>query len=466
MLTQEQNDILCHVGPGTPMGELMRRYWIPALLAWEIAEPDCPPITLKLLGEELVAFRDTSGKAGIVGARCAHRRAHLFWGRNEENGLRCVYHGWKFDCEGKCVDMPSEPAESNFKDKVRIPAYPTFEVGGVVFAYMGPPEKKPAPPLFDWAMVPATNRAMSKVWQQCNWLQALEGGIDTVHTNFLHGGRPPGMKYNDNDARGRANNLSTAPLLEVIPTDYGSISAGIRDMGAEGTNHVRVYHWVMPWTQIRNPGDTPSIAGHMWVPMDDENVMVYNWTVLPPGEREERARSGERATLEEGGGGRGGPPRLMDGPDAPIWFRDAKMPIGAGNRFSDDVDVEHNFRSLRNADNHYKIDREVQRTQTYTGIFGTNVQDRAVQESMGPIADRTLERLGTTDRAIIQARRMLLQAVKTVQDGGDPPGVAPTYYRLRPTSGVQPKDVFWYDATKDKLYRPEEEDKLLVQVKV
>src|SRR5688572_18330861 len=132
MLTEEQNQFLTRVGPGTPMGELMRRYWIPALLSWELPEADCPPLTIKLLGEELVAFRDTSGKVGVVGARCAHRRAHLFWGRNEENGLRCVYHGWKFDCEGKCVDMPSEPAESNFKDKVRIPAYPTYEIGGLI----------------------------------------------------------------------------------------------------------------------------------------------------------------------------------------------------------------------------------------------------------------------------------------------------------------------------------------------
>jgi phenylpropionate dioxygenase-like ring-hydroxylating dioxygenase large terminal subunit len=158
-------------------------------MSWEVPEPDCPPVTIKLLGEELVAFRDTNGKVGVVGARCAHRRAHLFWGRNEECGIKCVYHGWKFDVEGRCTDMPSEPAESNFKDKVRIPAYPTYEVAGLVFCFMGPPEKKPSPPLFQWTQVPAENRAMSKIWQQCNWLQALEGGIDNVH--YLPSQRPP-----------------------------------------------------------------------------------------------------------------------------------------------------------------------------------------------------------------------------------------------------------------------------------
>ncbi|MPZ49498.1 MAG: Rieske 2Fe-2S domain-containing protein [Dehalococcoidia bacterium] len=417
MLTEEQNDTLTRVGPGTPMGDLMRRYWIPAILEWEVPEPDSPPVIIKLLGEELVAFRQTDGRVGVVGARCAHRRAHLFWGRNEENGIRCVYHGWKFDCEGACVDMPSEPEESNFKDKVRIPAYPTYEVGGVIWCYMGPPEKRPAPPLFAWTQLPSTHRTISKIWQQCNWLQALEGGIDTVHSNFLHGGRPPGVKYSENDPRGRANNFSTAPILEVVPTDYGYTYAGIRSMGAEGTNHVRGYHWVMPWYQIRAGGGN---SGHIWIPIDDENTMVFNWT----------------CTFAE----------------EPMSERAHKM-TGSGNELFVDIDVENNCRSVRNMDNKYLIDRQVQKTETYSGIPGTNTQDRAVQESMGPIADRTLERLGTTDGAIINARRSLLKAVKTVQDGGEPPGVAPTYYKVRAYETVLPQGVYWFDAMKDQLYQ-------------
>jgi nitrite reductase/ring-hydroxylating ferredoxin subunit len=445
MLTQEQNDLLCKVGPGTPMGELLRRYWTPACLAWEVPEPDCPPITIKLLGEELVVFRDTSGKVGVVGARCAHRRAHLFWGRNEENGLRCVYHGWKFDCDGVCIDMPSEPAESNFKDKVRIPAYPTYEVGGVIWAYMGPPDKKPAPPLFQWTQVPPEQRAMSKIWQQCNWLQALEGGIDSVHSNFLHGGRPPGIRYNDDNPRGRAQNFSQALDVEVVPTDYGYAYGSLRDMGPEaGTNFVRCYHWVMPYSQLRATSDN---SGHLWIPMDDENTMVYNWSC-----RFSPAPAPNPAGRNQGGeGGGGGRPVEYDPNTTPIWFRDARLPIGGGNAFVQDVDIENNFRSVRNMDNKYAIDREVQRTQTYTGIAGTNTQDRGVQESMGAIADRTLERLGTTDRAIIHARRALMQAVKIVQDGGDPPGVSPSYYKARAWETVLPHNVDWFQEMKGRV---------------
>jgi phenylpropionate dioxygenase-like ring-hydroxylating dioxygenase large terminal subunit len=421
------------------MGELMRRYWVPAILSWEIAEPDSPPVTIKLLGEELVAFRDTSGKVGVVGARCAHRRAHLFWGRNEENGLRCVYHGWKFDCEGRCIDMPSEPAESNFKDKVRIPAYPTFEVAGLVYCYMGPPEKKPAPPLFDWNQVPEDQRHLTKVWEECNWLQALEGGIDTVHSNFLHFGRPPGLRYDENSARGRSLNVSTAPIVEVVPTDYGYSYAGIRTMGAEGTNYIRAYHWVMPWNQIRASGET--ISGHMWVPMDDHNTMVFNWNYSFKG------------PLRPGGeyGGEGGRGARSEGSNesAPV-----ERPQGAADSFYQRIaDPEDRFRSRRNQDNKYLIDRQVQKTETFTGIVDINTQDRAVQESMGPIADRTLERLGTTDRAVITARRMLLNAVKSIQDGGDPPGVSPSYYKIRAHETVLPMDAYWYEALQEQLYQ-------------
>src|SRR5688572_9675788 len=147
MLTNGLNEALTRVTSETPMGKMMRRYWIPELLCWELPESDCPPVEVRLLGENLVAFRNTEGVAGIVSAYCAHRRVSLFWGRNEENGLRCVYHGWKFDVAGQCVEMPSEPAESTFKDRVKIPAYPTYEAGGVVWAYMGPDEMQPDPPL-------------------------------------------------------------------------------------------------------------------------------------------------------------------------------------------------------------------------------------------------------------------------------------------------------------------------------
>jgi phenylpropionate dioxygenase-like ring-hydroxylating dioxygenase large terminal subunit len=419
------------------MGALMRRYWVPAIMSWEIEEPDSPPVTIKLLGEELVAFRDSNGKVGILDAHCAHRRANLFWGRNEECGLRCVYHGWKFDVNGQCVDMPSEPEETNFKDRVRIPAYPTYEIAGLVYCYMGPKEKQPAPPLFQWTQVAPEQRAMSKVWQQCNWLQALEGGIDNVHSTFLHSGRPPGQAYDPSSPRNRGRNVSKALHVEVVPTDYGYCYGSVLDMGAEGTNWVRGYHWIMPWNQIRaRDGD----SGHMWVPMDDENTMVYNWSVVFD-EPQSEARWADRAK----------PVEL--GPDTPPWFRQARRPIGTGNEFGKDVDVTRGFRSMRNMDNLFMIDRELQRTQTYTGITGLNTQDRAVQESMGPIVDRSLERLGSTDGAIVHARSALLKAIKTVQEGGDPPGVAPTYYHLRAHEMAVPKDEHWFEAIEPALMR-------------
>ena len=170
----------------------------------------------------------------MVAAGCPHRLASLFYGRNEENGIRCVYHGWKFDLEGRCVDMPSEPESSNFKDKVRITAYPTYETGNVIWCYMGPEDKQPMPPLYRWTQVPETHRGISKIWQESNWLQALEGGIDTVHSNFLHGGRPPGFKYDETTTRGRSQNFSRAADVEVVPTEYGYTYAGIRSLGPPG----------------------------------------------------------------------------------------------------------------------------------------------------------------------------------------------------------------------------------------
>jgi phthalate 4,5-dioxygenase oxygenase subunit len=440
MLTREQNELLTKVGPGTPLGELMRRYWVPAVFSWEIAEPDSPPVSFRLLGEDLIAFRDTDGRVGVVDPRCAHRGANLWFGRNEECGIRCVYHGWKFDVDGKCVDMPSEPAASNFKNKVRIKAYPTFEVAGLVFAYMGPEERRPEPPLFRWTQVPPERRAMSKVLEQCNWLQALEGGIDNVHSTFLHSGRPPGQRYDESNPRNRARNFSQAPRLEVVPTAYGYCYGATLDMGDEGTKHVRGYHWIMPFNQIRATADN---SGHIWVPIDDENTMVYNWQVQFDDRPREDRRPG--ALVEEGA------------PDMRPWFRDSRRHIGSGNEFEVDVDVEHNFRSVRNRDNRYLIDRELQRTQTFTGITGLNTQDRAVQESMGPVFDRTIEHLGTTDMAIIQARRQLLEAIKTVQRGGDPPGLdAASFARLRAFETILPKDVHWFKAMEPTLMGLEE----------
>jgi phthalate 4,5-dioxygenase len=412
MLTREENERLVRVGPGTPMGNTMRRYWIPALLARELPEPDCPPVRVKLLGEELIAFRDTEGRIGLLDEFCPHRRASLFFGRNEECGLRCVYHGWKFDVAGQCVDMMNEPAELSFKGKIRLTSYPTVEIGEVVWTYMGAAHLQPSFPRFAWTEVPPTHRVVSKVIQESNWLQGLEGGLDTSHAPILHrvisqDSRRPGFKPSTPFARGKA------PTIVVDLTDYGYHYAGIRPLGAAEI-YVRTYHFVLPFHQIR-PSLTerglPAVAGHIWVPMDDDTTTVYNWEYSATDEP-----LSDEDRLER---------RLGNGP----------------------LDVDQTtFRSFRNRENSYLLDRHVQKTETFTGIDGVNVQDRAVQESMGRIVDRSREHLGPADKPIIQARRLLLAAVKTAQDGGTPRGIAPTYYRLQAGDAVLPHDANWREA--------------------
>src|SRR2546423_5479097 len=275
MLSREDNALLTRVDRGTPMGDTMRRYWIPALLGWELPEPDCPPVRVKLLGEDLVAFRDTQGRIGLLDEFCPHRRASLFLGRNEECGLRCVYHGWKFDADGRCVDMMNEA--DSFGHKIHTTSYPTVEVGGIVWAYMGPADLRPALPLFAWTQAPEAHRHVSKVIQESNWLQGLEGGIDTSHAPILHrvigkDSKRPGFKTKDPFVRGKA------PTLEVDVTDYGYCYAGIRPLD-EADLHVRAYHFILPFHQIRpsRTENVPLVAGHIWVPMDDATTMVYNW---------------------------------------------------------------------------------------------------------------------------------------------------------------------------------------------
>src|SRR5260221_4962549 len=221
MLTEEMNVFLTRTGRGTQMDELSRRYWIPALLDWELPERDCPPVRAKLLGEKLVVFRDTEGRIGMIEEFCAHRGVSLWFGRNEECGLRCPYHGWKYDVNGQCVNLPSEPEESGMRQGIKLKSYPCLELGGVIWTYMGPPELKPEPPALEWVSVAPEQRYVSKRWQECNYLQALEGGIDSSHVSFLHSGAlksdplfvgSKGNEYNAGDLM---------PLFEVVEFEGG-----------------------------------------------------------------------------------------------------------------------------------------------------------------------------------------------------------------------------------------------------
>ena len=426
MLSVEENELLSRTNRGTPMGELLRRYWVLVVLSRELPGPDSPPVRLKIMGEKLVAFRTTSGTVGIVQDACPHRRASLFWGRNEEEGIRCVYHGWKFDVEGNCTDMPSEPDSSNFKDKIKISAYPTAEAGQVVWAYMGPKELMPAsPPHLEWARVPDDQIVMSKRSQETNWAQAVEGGIDSSHISFLHSGLPPArMKEvaneppDPNAPTARKYTLGdTHPVFTIKETEYGMLIGARRNAEAD-SYYWRITQFLQPWyTYI--PGATTSgqnTGGHAWVPMDDEHCWVFSFSY-----------NAERPITEDEKRG---------------------MHDGSGIH----AEVDERFRPIRNSENDYMIDREAQAKENFTGIKGIGEQDMAVQEAMGPIVERPLEHLGTSDLAIIGYRRQLIRLAKDLANGKEP--YAPTHpesYHVRSVSAVLGRDEEWFTAAADRL---------------
>jgi phthalate 4,5-dioxygenase len=392
MLSREENDLLTQTGPGTPAGDYFRRFWLPALLMSEVPTPDCPPVHVRLLGEDLIAFRDTNGRVGLVEEACPHRRASLFWGRNEECGLRCVYHGWKFDVNGTCVDMPNEPEDYRFQNKVSIAAYPTREYGGLIWAYLGPPEQEPELPKLEWARVPQDSRYVSKRLQENNYLQAIEGGIDSSHSNFLHAS-VDAFRLTDSyveqvkasaNLRAKYHLLDKAPMFTVKKTDYGLIIA-VRRNAEEDKYYWRLTQFLLPSYTIIPYQKGLSIHGHCWVPRDDQTCWIWSasWNPDGPLSYEERESIRNEAFIHE----------RVD----PVTFR-----------------------PVRNKDNNYLIDREEQRKATMTGIHGFAAQDQAIQESMGPIADRTRERLGTSDTAIIAARRLLLQEIRSLAEGREP----------------------------------------------
>jgi phenylpropionate dioxygenase-like ring-hydroxylating dioxygenase large terminal subunit len=420
MLKKEDNERLTRVGPGTPMGALLRRYWQPALLSSEIAEKDGPPVRIRLLGEDLIAFRDTKDRIGLIDAYCAHRRAPMFYGRNEDCGIRCVYHGWKFDVEGNCVDLPSLPADSPVKAKVHIKSYPAVDKAGVIWAYMGPADQVPPLPDYEWMRALPTHRHVSKNYQECNYLQALEGGLDTAHSSFLHN-NVLGLKRNT------VRNADVAPAIEVYPTQYGYQYVSLRNLNNE-MRYVRVYHYVMPFQQMRGDvtddaggrSKVPKIDGHFWVPIDDYQTITWSW---------------------------------MYGYDktVPITPEFAEQDEKRAGRGRDDF-VPGTFKLLSNLSNDHRIDRQLQKTTTFTGITGVQTQDVAIQEGMGAIVDRSKEFLVPTDKAVIAMRRMMLEATYAVERGEKPPGLDPDSYRtVRPHDSVVPANVDWREALAEEL---------------
>jgi phthalate 4,5-dioxygenase len=400
MLSRAENELITQVGAGTPMGNALRRYWFPAVRADEVSA-DGTPLRIRLLGEDLIAFRDTSGAAGLIEAFCPHRRAPMFFGRNEEHGLRCVYHGWKFDVTGRCTDMPSEPPDSLFKDKVRIGAYPCRERNGVVWTYMGSSPELPELPELEWNLVPAEQRYITKRVQYCNFVQALEGGIDPSHVPFLHGTleRDPANVF--------AQDLN--PRFELLETAYGLRIGTCRRIG-KGRVHWNITHFMMPFYNafaVPNGAVEPTVGGFAWVPMDDTTTMAwcFTWNPARPLAPEEIDERGSVARL-------GGGVHLR----AEDLLPPTSEPGGA-------------WRPIGSKANDYLLDREAQRTRRFAGVPGLSLQDVSLQEGMGPVSDRSREHLGTSDAAIINARRLLLRAARatTPVQGRD----APRSYRVR-----------------------------------
>lgn len=418
MLNETDNELLCRIGPGTTMGDLMRQYWIPAVRSDELPAPDCAPLRVRLLGEDLIAFRLTSGKVGLIQNHCPHRGASLFFGRNEDEGLRCVYHGWKFDAAGRCLDMPNEPPESNFKDKIRAVAYPCQERNGVIWAYMGPRESPP--PLPDLEANMHADTYVSIIHRPCNWMQGWEGEMDTVHTAFLHAGH---VKL-EQTATGSFDSFTIknrAPRFHVIDTPYGTAYGVYRPAG-DDAYYWRIAHQLFPFYAMIPTG----ALGHevrfaAYVPMDDEHTLHWEMWANTPWEGEPPA------------GAMSGPPRRQES-----WYK------------PNTSDWYGRFNLIQNADNDYQIDREIQRSgESFTGIAGIRQQDIAVTDSMGPILDRSKEHLGTTDVLIIRTRRRLLAMAKALREQGTtPPGVdEPALYRQRSGGIVLPRDVAWWDGT-------------------
>jgi phthalate 4,5-dioxygenase oxygenase subunit len=420
MLSKAENELLCRIEGDAPMGRMLRQHWVPVCMSEELPEPGGAPKRVRLFGEDLVVFRADDGRVGLMDELCPHRRASLALGRNENCTLRCLYHGWAIDLEGNVVDMPSERPGSRLMDKVRQVAYPALEAGGFVWAYMGEaasmPEFEPPP----WADKPDNSIAIAKIHEGANWVQSLEGSIDSAHSSTLHSAsiRSDATVTGSTDLGGTERfllvrpSVDKAPRLEVQLTQYGFRYAAIRKpiLNAETTDYVRVTVYIAPFITLIPPHDTFQSA-QVFVPLDDHNTMFYfvSWS--------------DRIEM-----------------DNQRWRRD--------NHALPGVDLDQDFRKLRNRDNDYMQDRALMKQGDFTGIEGIPTQDMAMQETMGSIVDRTRENLCSSDVAIVRFRQMMLNAVKAFQDGAPALGREEPplpQVRIRAFEGIVDKTANWRD---------------------
>jgi len=415
MLTHEQNELLCRVEGAAAMGGLMRRHWLPVCMSEEVAERDCTPVRSRLLGEDLVVFRDTQGNLGVLGEYCLHRRASLTFGRNEQCGLRCLYHGWKFDVEGNVVDMPSEAPGAAQRLGKKAKAYPARESGGFIWVWMGPQEemREFEPPA--WAPQPGIRYAIVKMHTACNWAQVLEGSIDSAHSSSLHSTNMPAAEdvYGSTateEAWLRPSN-DKAPRLQFEATPYGFRYAAIRKpiKNPETQQYVRTTLFIAPFTVLIPPNNRYNLA-QMLVPIDDVNTMFY-WIAWHP--------DPAKGITQE------------------AWRRFCAATLGE--------DLDQNYRKVRTLANNFLQDREAMKRGDWTGIKGIPAQDMAMWESMGTITDRSEDHFGSSDLAVAQFRRMMVAAVRKFAAGGPAIGTQSRtpYVKLASFEGVVPKSVDW-----------------------
>jgi phthalate 4,5-dioxygenase oxygenase subunit len=417
MMTAEENDLLCRIEGDAPMGQLMRRHWIPACMSEEVAEPDGTPVRVRLLGEDLVVFRDSEGRLGVLDEYCPHRRASLAFGRNEQCGLRCLYHGWKFDVDGNVLEMSSEPADSGFARKVRHKTYPAGEAAGFVWTYMGPEAEAPAFELPAFAPVPDVRVSILKIKVKANWAQITEGQIDSAHSSSLHSSDMVPARVDSakaTDANWLRPSTDKAPRLEVQRTSFGFRYAAIRKPIADAATHqyVRTTVFVAPFTSLIPPNNIHNVATVL-VPMDDTNTYFYfiawNGSDKP-------------------------------GIDQETWRK--------FNHAQPGIDLDADFTNRRARENNYLQDRSAMKLGNFTGIPGIPNQDIAMWETMGRtgISDRTRERLGASDIAVIQFRRIMIEAARQMAAGGPALGRTEPHLphaKISSFEGVVPKTIDW-----------------------
>ncbi|MDB5820999.1 MAG: rieske [2Fe-2S] domain protein [Rhizobacter sp.] len=419
MLSHEDNEKLVRVGPDAPMGRLMRLYWIPFLPASDLT-PDGQPQRVRLLGEELLAFRDTEGRIGLVDHACPHRGAPLVYARNDGCGLRCVYHGWKFGTDGRVLETPAEPATSRMKDSLRIKNYVVRERNGIAWAYMGPDQASPPElPNLEWNLVPAENVHVSFRVQECNWLQAVEGEIDSAHAAILHGRIDSQGAISDWIAK-----KDLRPIFECQKQDFGMSIASRRVLNPE-TSYWRVNQFMLPfYTLVPPQSKFPELSGHAWVPLDDENTLCIMFSYTPAAPFYEKTRK----LFVEGHAGRetGHPsadafaPRPATQPYAKYW-----------TKFNTKTDFHFNY--------------DAQTKTWFSGLPGLWVQDAACQSGVAPIYDRSKEHLGVSDTGVAMTRKLLLANLREMATSGTMPTRFddPDLWMVRAVSLTLPAGVDW-----------------------